>query len=83
MQGTVGPGWDQPIASGGRDDRPTDQQLVVLQHLANGLTRQQAARAMDMSLNTVRSHCRRLHTRLGVGTSAHAVAVALRNGWID
>lgn len=58
----------------------TPRQLVCLQHTADGLTEKEIARAMSLSINTVKSYRRHMLARLGCKTAAHAVAVGFRVG---
>lgn len=58
------------------------QPLRCLQLAAHGHTNQQIARLMAISLNTVKTHLQRACAQIGAHNRAHAVAIALRAGWI-
>lgn len=60
----------------------TARQLAVLRLTANGHTIRSAARVLGKSEHAVADLMHRVHERLGVRSSAHAVAVALRLGLI-
>lgn len=61
---------------------PTAQQLAVLRWLSYGLQLPQVAYQLDMRLNTVKTHARRLYARLGASTAAHAVRIAFERGYL-
>jgi two-component system, NarL family, nitrate/nitrite response regulator NarL len=72
--GTV-PGGDQEAA-----DRfeLTERELDVLRCLVRGMSYKRAARQLDISLDTVRSHIRSVYSKLQVHSVAEAVSRALR-----
>ncbi|MFO7539036.1 MAG: LuxR C-terminal-related transcriptional regulator [Chloroflexota bacterium] len=59
------------------------RELEVLHHLAAGLTNRQIAAEMVISLNTVKSHTRRLYDKLGVSSRTQAVAQARAHHLLD
>ncbi|MCU1278783.1 MAG: hypothetical protein JWM53_2329, partial [bacterium] len=76
------------VAEGRFDARPlaadvlaslTPRQRVIVQHVARGLTNAEIARALRVSINTVRNRLADVFTRLGVSTRAELVAVALKH----
>ena len=58
--------------------RLTDREQGVLRHLVEGLTYQQIADRMELSLDTVRTHLRAVYGKLQVRSAAAAVARAIR-----
>lgn len=69
------------------DARPVDcplseRQRVVLQACADGLEYQAIARRLRIGAATVATHQARTQAKLGVHTTAGAVAVGIRNRWI-
>ncbi len=63
-------------------DYPTQRQLQVLLLAAKGLTFQQIADRLGISLYTVKSHAQALHHNLEVHSMAHALYVAIQKGFI-
>lgn len=61
----------------------TRREREVLSLLARGLSYEEAAAQLGVSLNTVRSHVRSAYDKLGASTKAEAVALALRSGQLD
>lgn len=57
-------------------------ELTVLEHLSYGRRQREIARDMHMAPDTIKSLLARVYRKLGAGNAAHAVAVALREGWL-
>ncbi|MBT2747883.1 MULTISPECIES: response regulator transcription factor [unclassified Lysobacter] len=60
----------------------TPRQLDVLRELVKGQSYPQVARALNISLDTVRTHVRRIYAALQVHSVAEAAAYALRHGLV-
>ncbi len=62
------------------DKKPhlSPREEAVLQHLAKGLTYKQIAQQLDISIDTVRTHLRRIYESLHVQSRTQAVAKYLR-----
>jgi DNA-binding CsgD family transcriptional regulator len=60
--------------------RITARELDVLELVAEGHTTSEIARALWITEDTVRTHIKRLLSRLEARTRAHAVAIAFREG---
>lgn len=58
------------------------RETEVLTALARGLTYEDVARCLGLSVNTVRSHVRQIYGKLGVNSRTEAVMLALRHGLI-
>jgi DNA-binding CsgD family transcriptional regulator len=63
-----------------KSPKVTPRELEVLGLVAEGLSTREIARRLWVTEETVKTHVRRLHDRLGARTRAHAVAIAFRNG---
>ena len=61
----------------------TRRQREILQLLANGESTTVAARELDLSEETVKTHTKNALARLGASNRTHAVAIALRESLID
>jgi DNA-binding NarL/FixJ family response regulator len=74
-----------PAASAAGSTRAaiTKRQRETLQLLADGHSTEEAARRLHLSAETVRTHTKATLQRLGARDRAHAVAIALRNGFIE
>ncbi|WP_339488418.1 LuxR C-terminal-related transcriptional regulator [Pseudomonas sp. EL_65y_Pfl2_R95] len=59
------------------------REIAVLGLISKGYSNQQVAEALYISLHTVKSHARRINTKLGVQRRTHAVALAKEQGLID
>lgn len=68
----------------GHDDRLsralTPQQCRILRLVTGGLTTAQIARQLMISPNTVRTHLKRLYSRLSVSSRAQAASIASKMG---
>lgn len=60
----------------------TKREVEVLKLVAEGLTNQQIGEKLFISIDTVDSHRKNLHTKLGVNNTAMLVRFALENGVI-
>ncbi|HEY6116297.1 MAG TPA: LuxR C-terminal-related transcriptional regulator [Candidatus Dormibacteraeota bacterium] len=58
------------------------RQIGLLTQLANGATRESAARKLGLPAETVRSRCAAVYDRMGVQNATQAVAVAVSQGWL-
>ncbi|MDH5466069.1 MAG: LuxR C-terminal-related transcriptional regulator [Candidatus Aminicenantes bacterium] len=58
----------------------SERELEVLHFIAAGLTNQQIARKLFVSLNTIRSHTKNIHSKLNVHSRTQAVARAKELG---
>lgn len=56
----------------------TDRELAVLRYLPSGLSQRDIAQELFVSINTVRTHCRAIYRKLGVG-DRHAAVQAARD----
>lgn len=61
----------------------TKRQSETLQLLADGHSTDEVARRLHLSAETVRTHTKATLQRLGARDRAHAVAIALRSGFIE
>ena len=69
------PAW---IADMERVARLTPREYEILRLLADGLTSNEAADALNLSRHTVRTHVQNAKERLGVRTVTHAAAIVAR-----
>lgn len=59
------------------------RELQVLTHVATGSSNQQIADALVLSVYTVKTHIRNIHSKLGVQSRTEAAMLALQKGWIE
>ena len=59
------------------------RETQALQGTADGKTRDEIAAEWGVSVGTVHNHIRLVHAKLDTETTNHALAIALRNGWIE
>lgn len=71
---TQGSEWIEPL---------TDRELEVLQLIAEGLSRQEIASQLVLSLNTVKTHARNIFSKLGVNNQMQAAGKARVLGLLD
>ena len=74
---------DPDVPPKGSRGKLTRRQREILQLLANGESTTVAARELDLSEETVKSHMKNALARLGARNRTHAVAIALRECLID
>jgi DNA-binding CsgD family transcriptional regulator len=60
----------------------TPRQRDVIALFANGFTHQEAAWILGVSFHTIKSHATHIRQTLGAHNEAHAVALAMRGGWL-
>jgi len=61
----------------------TARQSEILQMLADGMHTEEVARQLGLSTETVRTHTKRILSKLGAGTRTQAVAIGIRSGLIE
>jgi len=74
---------DPAVPPRGRRGKLTRRQREILQLLANGESTAVAARELDLSEETVKTHTKHALARLGARNRTHAVAIALRESLIE
>ena len=74
---------DPAVPPKGSRGKLTRRQRQILQRLADGESTTVAARELDLSEETVKSHMKNALARLGAKNRTHAVAIALRECLID
>lgn len=74
---------DPAVPPKGSRGKLTRRQRQILQLLANGESTTVAARELDLSEETVKTHTKHTLARLGAKNRTHAVAIALRECLID
>jgi two-component system, NarL family, response regulator len=74
---------DPAVPPKGSRSKLTRRQREILQRLADGESTTVAARELDLSEETVKTHTKHAVARLGARNRTHAVAIALRESLID
>lgn len=74
---------DPAVPPRGSRGRLTRRQRQILQMLANGESTAVAARELDLSEETIKTHTKNALARLGARNRTHAVAIALRDCLIE
>jgi DNA-binding NarL/FixJ family response regulator len=74
---------DPDVPPKGSRGKLTRRQREILQLLANGESTTVAARELDLSEETVKTHTKNALARLGARNRTHAVAIALRGSLVD
>jgi DNA-binding NarL/FixJ family response regulator len=74
---------DPAVPPSGSRGKLTHRQREILQLLADGGSTVAAARELDLSEETVKTHTKNILARLGARNRTHAVAIALRRCLID
>jgi DNA-binding NarL/FixJ family response regulator len=74
---------DPAVPPRGSRGKLTKRQREILQLLANGESTAVAARELDLSEETIKTHTKNVLARLGARNRTHAVAIALRESLIE
>ena len=61
----------------------TDREVLLLRHLAQGLTNQEIGDRMSISAKTVANHITRIFEKTGAGNRTEAAAFATRHGLVE
>jgi DNA-binding NarL/FixJ family response regulator len=61
----------------------TNRETQILNHIADGNTNKQIADMLGISEQTIKSHVSAILRKLNANDRAHAVALAMRKGWIS
>jgi DNA-binding CsgD family transcriptional regulator len=64
------------------DIKLTKREKQVLEYCADGFTALEIAEAMDVSFRTANAHISAARARLKAKNKTHAVAIAIRRGYI-
>jgi DNA-binding NarL/FixJ family response regulator len=70
------------VPLGRNHEPPTARQLEVLQLIADGLSNEEIAVRLTLSVETIKSHVRQILGRLAARSRAHAVALGIRSGLV-
>ena len=60
----------------------TKREAQILNYIAAGNSNKQIAYILNISEQTIKSHVSAILRKLNANDRAHAVALAIRNGWI-
>lgn len=74
---------DPAVPPRGSRGKLTKRQREILQLMANGESTTVAARELDLSEETIKTHTKNALARLGARNRTHAVAIALRESLIE
>lgn len=77
----IDPACDQEEQA--HDETLTDRQQEILQLFADGVKTEKVAEALGLSGETIRTHTKRILAKINASTRTEAVAIAIRNGYID
>jgi two-component system, NarL family, response regulator DegU len=61
----------------------TKRETQILTYIAEGNSNKEVARILSISEQTIKNHVSAILRKLNVNDRAHAVALALRSGWIE
>jgi two-component system response regulator DegU len=61
----------------------TSKEVQILNHIAEGNTNKRIASILGISEQTIKNHVSAILRKLNANDRAHAVFLALRNGWIS
>ena len=73
----------QNMDGNAKDNPLSRRERMVLQDLAQGLTREEVANKQYISVNTVKSTLRTIYNKLDANNRTDAVSIAMTNGFID
>ena len=61
----------------------TAREMEVLTLVSQGLSNQQVARKLSLSVRTIEAHLTHIYNKLGVGSRTEAALLAQRKGWVS
>ena len=61
----------------------THRETQILKYISEGNSNKQIAHILQISEQTIKNHVSAILRKLNANDRAHAVALALRNGWIS
>ena len=62
--------------------QPTERQIEVLRHVGRGLTNQETAERLLLSIHTVKAHLQNMFDAIGAKNAPHAVTLGYEQGWL-
>lgn len=75
----------RPLDESAKEGAPsqlTERELEVLRLAARGMSNQDVARRLDLSVRTVQAHLSTVFNKMQVGSRTEAVVQALQRGWL-
>lgn len=78
----ISPDVAQELALHAPQERLSEREVAVLRLVADGQANKQIAWALQVSLETVKSHLKTIFEKLGVDDRTHAVTIATRRGFL-
>ncbi|KTF68352.1 response regulator [Sphingomonas sp. HT-1] len=78
----ISPDVAQQLALHAPQERLSEREVHVLRLVADGQSNKQVAWALQLSVETVKSHLKTIFDKLGVDDRTHAVTTAVRRGYL-
>jgi DNA-binding NarL/FixJ family response regulator len=75
--------FEGPVRTDVSSNSPTPRELEILAYVADGNTNKQIAQTLHISEQTIKNHVSNILRRSRANDRAHAVTIAIRNGWIS
>jgi DNA-binding NarL/FixJ family response regulator len=65
------------------DQEPSERELEILKQVARGTSNKEIANSLGLTEATVKSHLKRVMSKLGANDRTHAALIAIKRGFMD
>lgn len=77
----LNPPFSEPNQKSSNGKNLTDKEMLILSHISMGIGNQEIEERLSITKNTLKTHTRKIYSKLGVSDRSQAAIWAVRNGF--